>query len=344
MRKRIQNNDDSLLGAPNQFIFQSEVMKEIHYEVKNYARLAVSVLLVGESGVGKDQIAYQIHKLSPRKNKPYVCVPIHTITSTLMESELFGYEKGAFSGANSSKAGRFEATDGGTLYLPEIAELPESIQLKLLYFLQYRSFARLGQDPFKSERKLDVRLIFATNQDIEALVDEGKIRSDFYHRINILKIKVPPLRERKEDIMPLINYFVDKYSLEFVGKKIKIDPSVKKIATSFEWPGNVRELENTIERILLKFELDEKKPTITGKHFENIISQKRKKKDSKKNKTIIETDDQKIIDYKTAQLNFKKHYFQKLLDDCNGNIPKAAKVSKLTPQGLRKILKQLGLK
>lgn len=326
------------------FVYKSTLMKQLYFEIKRCARLANSVLLVGESGVGKDKIAFEIHRLSPRKNKPYLCVPIHSLSDTLIESELFGYEKGAFSGADQAKAGRFEATDGGTIYLPEISELPESIQLKLLYFLQYRSVTRIGQSPYKPEREINVRLVFATNENIENLVEQGKIRTDFYHRINIVKLVIPPLRNRIEDIEPLTKYFVDKFSDQFFQAKIKIDPSVYDFLQNHDWPGNIRELENIIERVLIKigdriFETKDQ-AYLTADDFTNIFMPNGNNVPGANEISLLFDYNEKLLDYKTAQLNFKKEYFTTLLHKANGNIRIASKISNLTPQGLRKILKQ----
>lgn len=326
------------------FVYRSSIMKQLYFEIKRCARLANSVLLVGESGVGKDKVAFEIHRLSPRKNKPYLCVPIHSLSDTLIESELFGYEKGAFSGADHSKAGRFEATDGGTIYLPEISELSESIQLKLLYFLQYRSVTRIGQSPYKPAKEINVRLVFATNENIENLVEQGKIRTDFYHRINIIKLEIPPLRNRIEDIEPLTKYFVDKFANQFFQAKIKIDPSVYKFLQNHDWPGNIRELENIIERVLISigdrvFESTDQ-ANLTVDDFSNIFIRNGNNVTNSNEISLLLDSNEKLLDYKTAQLNFKKEYFTTLLHKAKGNIRIASKISNLTPQGLRKILKQ----
>lgn len=322
-------------------------MHELYYEVKRAAKLASTVLLVGESGVGKDKIAFEIHKLSPRRNKPFLCVPIHSLSSSLIESELFGYEKGAFSGAVNSKIGRFEATDGGTIYLPEITELPESIQLKLLYFLQYRSITRVGQNPFNPEKKINVRLIFATNENLDNLVEQGRIRMDFYYRINTVKLEVPPLRDRTEDIEPLAKYFIDKYSQQFFNKNIKVVPSAYSLLQEYDWPGNVRELENTIERILIrcadKFLDEQNKGILTSDDIKNNLVHYGSFHSNNNGEALIFDSNHMLYDYKDAQLNFKKIYFSALLQKANGNINLAAKIAKITPQGLRKILNQIDL-
>lgn len=346
MQNGIINNTRELSIPTDKFIYKSPKMKEVFYEMKRGARLANTILLVGESGVGKDKVALQIHNISERNNKPFVCVPIHTLSSTLIESELFGYERGAFSGAEKSKAGRFEATDGGTIYLPEISELTESIQLKLLYFLQYRTVSRVGQNPYHNDRLIDVRLIFATNEDTEMLVEQGRLRSDFYHRINLIQIHIPPLRERKEDIEPFTNYFIEKYSQEFYKKLFTVDDSVIEYFYDYDWPGNVRELENTIERALIKLNLDfvenNDNPILTYDHFDGFLDNNSSHQKNKK-KSIIHNNSGDIVEYKNAQNNFKKYYFKELLSKANNKISLAAKIANMTPQGLRKILKQLDM-
>lgn len=341
-------------NVPEKFIYKSNIMKEIYYEMKRCARLANTILLIGESGVGKDRIAREIHNMSQRKDHPFLCVPIHSLNKTLIESELFGYEKGAFSGADHNKPGRFEATDGGTIYLPEISDLPESIQLKLLYFLQYRTITRVGQNPYHDEKTVDVRLIMATNENIDSLVDSGKLRTDFYHRINVFNIYIPPLRERKEDIEPLVRYNIAKFSDMLYKKEFDIDQSVIDYFMDYNWPGNVRELEHVIERSLIKLPIefveDSYKHVLTSEHFHELDYPSRKAINSENGKNQKDTDDlislhssNEIIDYNTAQLIFKKKYFTNLLNRTKGNITQAAKLSKLSPQGLRKILKQINI-
>src|SRR6201999_3905580 len=200
-----------------------------------------TVLLAGESGVGKDLVARAIHFHSPRRDKPLVKINCTAIPENLMESELFGYEKGAFTGANASKPGRFEQADKGTVFLDEIGDVPTNIQVKLLRILQDREFERLGRN---TTRNLDVRVIAATNVDLRAALEQGRFREDLYYRLNVVPMNIPPLRERKEDIPYLVDHFAKKFSGE-------ISEGAMERLVAYSWPGNVRELENVIERSVL---------------------------------------------------------------------------------------------
>jgi transcriptional regulator with PAS, ATPase and Fis domain len=203
------------------------------------------VLLAGESGVGKDLIARAIHFHSPRRDRPFVKINCTAIPENLMESELFGYEKGAFTGANTTKPGKFEQADTGTVFLDEIGDVPPSIQVKLLRILQEREFERLGSN---KTRHIDVRVIAATNQDLRAALEQGTFREDLYYRLNVVPIDIIPLRERMQDIPFLAEHFLSKYAVD-TGKKVDyITPAALAKLSAYHWPGNVRELENAIER------------------------------------------------------------------------------------------------
>jgi transcriptional regulator with PAS, ATPase and Fis domain len=204
-----------------------------------------TVLLGGESGVGKDLIARAIHEKSRRARGPFVKINSSAIPENLLESELFGYERGAFTGANSSKPGKFELADKGTLFLDEIGDVPPAIQVKLLRVLQEREFERLGGT---RTVKVDVRLIAATNRDLRAALEEGTFREDLYYRLNVVPIDIAPLRERKEDIPDLAGLFMERFC-GGAGKPVKgIAPEAVRILVNYHWPGNVRELQNIIER------------------------------------------------------------------------------------------------
>jgi transcriptional regulator with PAS, ATPase and Fis domain len=204
-----------------------------------------TVLIGGESGVGKDLVARAIHEHSNRASGPFVKINSTAIPENLLESELFGYEKGAFSGAASAKPGKFETADKGTLFLDEIGDVPPPIQVKLLRVLQDREFERLGAT---KTLKVDVRLIAATNRDLRDALEDGTFREDLYYRLNVVAIDIPPLRDRKEDIPPLTDFFLDKFAHES-GKPVRgITPQAMESLMSFHWPGNVRELQNIIER------------------------------------------------------------------------------------------------
>jgi DNA-binding NtrC family response regulator len=232
------------LGQRYQFeniIGRSGAMQEIFATVMRVAPTKATVLLAGESGVGKDMIARAIHQNSPRKDKAFVKINCTAIPENLMESELFGYEKGAFTGANTSKPGKFEQADGGTVMLDEIGDVPPSIQVKLLRILQEREFERLGSN---KTLHTDVRVIAATNVDLRAALEQGTFREDLYYRLNVVPLNIPPLRERKEDIPYLVEYFAKKFD----GR---ISEGALERLMAYHWPGNVRELENVVERSVL---------------------------------------------------------------------------------------------
>jgi len=223
-------------------------MRQVYEQIAQVAGTNTSVLIRGESGTGKELIAHAIHYNSPRAKKPFVKVSCAALPDTLIESELFGYEKGAFTGAQTRKLGRFELAEGGTLFLDEIGDLNLTTQVKLLRVIQEREFERLGST---ETIKIKVRLITATNKDLEKAIGEGTFREDLYYRLNVFTIFVPPLRERKPDVMALSDYFLEKYTKEH-GKNIKrISTPAIDMLMSYHWPGNVRELENAMERAVL---------------------------------------------------------------------------------------------
>ena len=230
------------------FIFSSAAMNEVALLTAKAAKTEATVLISGETGTGKDLVAKTIHYSSCRKNGPYLAVNLPSLPETLVESELFGSEKGAFTGAHERKIGKFEAASGGTLYLDEIGDLPPQLQVKLLRFLQEREFYRLGSStPLKS----DVRVIAATNRDLEKWIKEEKFRADLYYRLNVIPIHVPPLRERKQDVPPLVDHFIQKYSKKERKNIEGISSEAMNILVQYKFPGNIRELENVIERAVV---------------------------------------------------------------------------------------------
>jgi DNA-binding NtrC family response regulator len=232
----------------NNIVGRSPGMQDIFATVMRVAPSRATVLLAGESGVGKDLIARAIHFHSPRKDRPFVKINCTALPENLMESELFGYEKGAFTGANLSKPGKFEMADTGTVMLDEIGDVPPGIQVKLLRVLQEREFERLGSN---KTTHIDVRVIAATNRDLRVALEDGTFREDLYYRLNVVPIEIPPLRERKTDIPYLARHFVEKLAPETGGRIRGItDAAIDKLM-GYSWPGNVRELENVIERSIV---------------------------------------------------------------------------------------------
>lgn len=234
-------NIDDIIG-------NSRAMVQVLREVENVAQSNSSVIITGESGTGKELIARAIHSNSARKYFPMVSVHCGALSESLLESELFGHEKGAFTGAMFNRKGRFEMADGGTIFLDEIATISSKMQVELLRVLETKSFVRVGGN---KEITSDFRVICATNRDLKKLVDNGTFREDLYYRLNVVNIRIPPLRERPEDIPMLAQHFVKKYCTSMSRDTINIDSSALKRLESYDFPGNVRELENMIERAIV---------------------------------------------------------------------------------------------
>jgi two-component system, NtrC family, response regulator len=240
-RVREQYRLDGLVGdAPE--------LRAVYEVVRQAAPTKATVLILGESGTGKEIIAHALHEESQRRDKPFVKVSCAALSETLLESELFGHERGSFTGALGRKEGRFELADGGTLFLDEIGEISPATQIKLLRVLQTREFERVGGT---QTLKVDVRLVAATNRDLAAEVKAGKFREDLYYRLNVVAVTLPPLRQRKGDIPALVSHFVEKYA-RLYGKDVRgLAPGTLNALLAHDWPGNVRELENAIERAVV---------------------------------------------------------------------------------------------
>jgi two-component system response regulator AtoC len=229
-------------------LWRSPRMREVREFIREAASVDVTVLITGETGTGKDVVARGIHQLSPRRAGHFVKVNCAAMPRELLETELFGHERGAFTGAHQLKIGKFEAAHGGTIFLDEIGDLHPALQGKLLHVLQDGEFARLGG---KSTLKVDVRTIAATNQDLERAVAEGRFRQDLYYRLNVIQIKVPPLRERVEEIPALVHYFVELYARRFHREAFTLSPAALDNLLRQPYPGNVRELENLVKRMIV---------------------------------------------------------------------------------------------
>ncbi len=232
----------------DEIIGKSDAMQEIFNLIRRVAPTDSTVLITGESGTGKELIAQAVHANSKRCYMPFIAVSCGALPDTLLESELFGYEKGAFTGAEHTRRGRFEMADGGTLFLDEIGDISLKTQVGLLRILQEKEFNRLGGE---HAIKVDVRILAATNRDLKKAIRENRFRQDLYYRLNVISIHVPPLRERKEDIPLLAEGAVRKYCLEMNRDVVRISPSAVELLMDYDWPGNVRELENIIERALV---------------------------------------------------------------------------------------------
>ena len=316
------------LGRRYQFdniIGRSAAMQEVFATIERVAPTRATVLLAGESGTGKDLIARAIHYHSPRRDRPFVKINCTTIPENLMESELFGYEKGAFTGATSSKPGKFEQADTGTAFLDEIGDVPPGIQVKLLRVLQEREFERLGSN---KTRQIDVRIIAATNADLRAALEHGEFREDLYYRLNVVPIDMPPLRERKEDIPVLAAHFVSKYASEEGVSATSISEDAVQLLRKHHWPGNVRELENVIERSLL------------------LSSGDRLEAADIRLDTALLPNHAAVEPFLPEGVTLQEHeqaLIRKALEQAKGNKSQAARLLGLTRNALRYRLSQMGL-
>lgn len=318
------------------FIYANDKMKKIKEVIDQVANTDVTVLIQGESGVGKEVVARSIHLNSFRRNKPFVKVNCAALPSELLESELFGYEKGAFTGAYRQKLGKFELANEGTIFLDEISEMSLSLQGKLLQVLQDREFSRLGG---KKDIRVDVRVLAATNKVIEESVKQGRFREDLFYRLNVVNITIPPLRERKEEIPVFVEYFMEKFSKKYNKKLNPISDHMMKIFSQYHWPGNIRELENVIQRIVVlggeKSIIDELVPII--------------KKDP-----LIETESKKIVlnrkcwpslkkVHREAMIKAETELISKALKMTNWNRKKAAELLNISYKALLYKIKECGL-
>src|SRR3982075_938811 len=252
--KRLRGELEYLRGTQqdiyefDKIVGQSAALQHVLGIVKKVAKSNTTVLIRGETGTGKELIAGATHHNSLRNNRNFVKVNCAALQENLLESELFGHEKGAFTGADKQRIGRFEQADGGTLFLDEIGDMSPSTQAKILRVLQEHEFERLGGT---RTLRVDVRLIAATNRDLSSMVQTGHFREDLYYRLNVVSIEMPPLRERKDDIVPLANSFILRFSAELKKKIDGLEPEAQKLLMRYNWPGNIRELENAIERAML---------------------------------------------------------------------------------------------
>jgi len=310
----------------NGIVGKSALLQHAFKKIDLVAQDETSVLILGESGTGKERIAHTIHKLSPRKNKPLVTVNCGALPLTLIESELFGHEKGAFTGANDKRIGKFEQADGGTIFLDEIGELSLEAQVKLLRVLQEKEIERLGGNHTK---KINVRIITATNRNLEKEVSEGRFRLDLYYRLNVFPIELPALRQRKEDIPLLVNHFIQKFNKNTSSKVTGISNEALLKLQHFNWPGNIRELEHLIERTMLLTEGN----TIENIELPDLYSQLKHPSDV--NSTMMTMEE------------MEREHILNVLKMCNGKIfgaGGAAEILKIPSTTLNSKIKKLGIK
>lgn len=316
----ISEKKSKISASNSEIIAESGAMKKVLEQALRVASSRATVMLTGETGTGKELIAEFIHKNSPRKNAKFVPVHCAAIPSNLIESELFGYEKGAFTGASIRKEGRFETANGGTLFLDEIGEIDSPTQVKLLRFLETRKIERLGA---VEETPLDIRLVCATNRDLKAMSATGDFREDLYYRLNVVEISLPPLRKRKEDIAPLVNFYIKKYAEENGAENVSVSPRTMEILSNYQWPGNIRELRNFCENAVVL-------------RTSNIIDEKSLDARFYETEPPIEKDLPPLtFDKKENELALIK----KAVEKCGGNKSKAAELLGISRRTLHRKLK-----
>lgn len=302
---------------------ESESILNIKKQIVQIAQTDSTVLITGENGTGKELVARQIHKLSLRKDKPFIAVNCAAIPENLSESELFGHEKGAFTGAYKSKPGKFEFADEGTIFLDEIADMKLSTQAKLLRVLQEKTFERVGGQKIIS---VDVRIIAATNKNLKIMIEQDTFREDLYYRLNVFPIHVPPLREHRIDIAILAKEFIRKKRKDIKKNVSDISPKAINMLVSYDWPGNVRELENVIERAIILSQND----ILTTELFPDILN-------------YSSTLPLYATAKKQAEERFQWQYITAMFRQTKGNIKKAAELMGITRHGLQKIVKGLNI-
>ncbi len=317
------------LEAKYQFdniVGESSQMKEVFRLISQVAPTKSTVLIFGESGTGKELIARAIHRRSPRAKQPFVVVNCAALPENLLESELFGHLKGAFTGAHRDRRGRFTLADGGTIFLDEIGAMSLGLQAKFLRVLQEKEFEPVGGT--KSIR-VDVRIIAATNQDLKKAVEEGRFREDLYYRLNVVPVHLPPLRERKEDIPPLTYHFLRRYSQE-LGKDVReISPEALESMLQYDWPGNIRELENAIERAMVL----SKGSTLSVETLP-LASAGREAEVSHENISYQEAK-------KVVLESFERRFFTRILREAGGNVSQAARRAQIDRKNLYQKMKEL---
>tara|TARA_B100000315_G_scaffold237814_1_gene254958 strand:- start:9657 stop:11150 length:1494 start_codon:yes stop_codon:yes gene_type:complete len=313
------------LESRYEIIGDSAAIKKVIGHALKVANSKVSTLIVGESGTGKELIARLVHQRGSRKENPFVSISCGALPETLMERELYGNEKGAFTGADSQKIGLFEAADKGTLFLDEIGEMPIAMQVKLLRVLQEGVFMRVGGTRSVS---VDVRVIAATHRNIKKMTSEGKFREDLYYRLNVVEINIPPLRERKEDIEKLVFYFIKRHQMEMnLPENFSVPEETIEFIKNYHWPGNIRQLENAIERALIMGDGKELRKGDLPKDVEDAESE------------TVEAGKS----LKDAQDIFKKSYVIKTLEQLGGNRTRAAEVLEIQRTYLSRLIKELGI-
>lgn len=313
----------------------SPQMQDIFKIISKIAPSPSTVLVWGESGTGKELVAYEIHRNSPRAGKPFIKINCAAIPATLIESEFFGYERGAFTGAVTSKPGRFELAHEGTLFLDEVAEMPLEMQVKLLRVLQEQEFERVGGI---NTVKVNVRIIAATNKDLEAEVKAGRFREDLFYRLNVVPINLPPLRDRKEDMDSLVKFFLKEFNEKFKKNFTAISPEAMAALRNYSWPGNIRQLEHALERMVLMSD----GAILQFRDLPEEVAQASGGRSSGEGDLEEPPSFKEIIRKQTQTL--ERDLIEKALEETGGNITRTAEKLGLSRKGLQLKIKELGLK
>ena len=315
-------------------LLTSPPMREILAVIEQAARADVTVLICGETGVGKDVVARAIHAHSPRRRNAYVKVNCAAMPRELLESELFGHERGAFTGAHQRKPGRFELADGGTIFLDEIGELHPALQAKLLHVLQDGEFSRVGG---RADLKVDVRVLCATNRDLAREVAAGRFREDLFYRLNVINILVPPLRERREEIAGLVRYFVARYSRLFNFPERELAPETMHALLAHPWPGNVRELENFVKRMIVLQDFTLHRTLVPASNVTPLPTERPETFTATHGLSLKEIS-------RRAVMEAEREVICRTLDQCRWNRVKTAKMLKISYRALLYKMKDMGLK
>jgi transcriptional regulator with GAF, ATPase, and Fis domain len=319
----------------------SPIMRRLKRSINRVASTDATMLITGESGVGKELVARALHQGSPRSAHAFIKVNCAALPSDLLESELFGHERGAFTGAERRKPGKFELANGGSIFLDEIGELPLTLQAKLLHVLQDREFSRLGS---REEIQVDVRVIAATNRDLPRLVSAGQFREDLYYRLNVVALHVPPLRQRKEEIARLVEFFADRYARQYLRPRDVISPAILQALEAYDWPGNVRELENTIKRLVLLGPGDDHGPETWRAHPRDATPVVVSQTTTPVSVPIIEEDGPSLTAIaRAAALQVERGVLKQVLDRVHWNRRVAARLLKVSYRTLRRKIAQCGL-
>lgn len=312
-------------GSIKNIVGSSGKMQAVYQMIETVAEVQSTILITGESGTGKELVARAIHDLSPRAEKPFISINCGAFTETLLESELFGYVKGSFTGANTNRKGLFEAANKGTIFLDEIGEMSPAMQVKLLRVLQERRVRPVGAH---EEIPIDTRVIAATNRDLKAMVSENTFREDLFYRVSVIPISLPPLRERKEDIASLVTHFINKYC-EQTGRNLSISEKAAQLLESYAWHGNVRELEHTIERAVALERTDEIQPERLPEHITNYNPERIKAEFD------LPDDGINLVSHLD---NLEKTYVVEALRKTSGNQTRAAELLQMPVRSLRHLL------